>query len=317
MSRWRSAFERLLRRARPTPEGAYFLGSRQVYILPTAWGWLFGVLLVALLVAASNYGNNLVFALTFLLAGVGHAGLLLTWRNLAGLQLAIRTPEPVFAGDNAEFPVMVSNDMNRSREGLVIGFKDQPEAPFRVESEEHNGLNVPVTTRTRGVMRPGRITVETRYPLSLFRAWSLLEPHGELMVYPQPLHGYPLPAPAPSDGNEGLSSVRGEEDFAGIRAYQTGDSLHRISWKSSARTGQLQSKEFDRPSDGMTRLDWQDVPAADTEQKLSILTAWVLELAARGESWGLRLPGVELPPASGTLHREQCLAALAEYGLER
>ncbi len=317
MSRWRTAFERLLRRARPTPDGAYVLGSRQVYILPTAWGWLFGALLVALLIAASNYGNNLVFALTFLLAGVGHAGLLLTWRNLAGLQLALRTPEPVFAGEKAKFPVMVSNEMSRSREGLVIGFKDQPDSPFRVDSDDRNGLNVILETRTRGLLRPGRMTVQTRYPLSLFRAWSLLEPHGAVMVYPQPLHGYPLPAAASSDGNEGLASIRGEEDFAGIRAYQAGDSLHRISWKSSARTGQLQSKEFDRPSDGTTRLDWQEVPATDTEQKLSILTAWVLELAARGEPWGLRLPGVELPPASGTRHREQCLAALAGYGIDR
>ena len=56
--------ERLLRRAHSGNSGNARLGRRQVYILPTARGWLFGLLLVALLFTGINYSNNLILALT-------------------------------------------------------------------------------------------------------------------------------------------------------------------------------------------------------------------------------------------------------------
>ena len=317
IARWRSTFARLLRRARPASDGTCLLGARQVYILPTAWGWLFGVLLVALLFAAINYGNNLVFALTFLLAGVGHAALLMTWRNLAGLRLTVRTAEPVFAGERAEVPVALQNDLRRAREEIELHFPAQAHASVDVApGSVASGTSAPVLTRRRGLLRLGPLTVETRYPLALFRAWSLVEPGLEVLVYPVPVHGYSLPTSSESDGATTKDTEAGEEDFAGIRAYRSGDSLHRISWRTSARAGQLHSKEFEQPAGGRRWLDWQDVPAHEVETRLGILTAWVLEAAATGVPWGMRLPGAEFAPSSGALHRDRCLAALARHGLD-
>ena len=317
IARWRSTFERLLRRARPAADGTCQLGARQVYILPTAWGWLFGVLLVALLFAAINYGNNLVFALTFLLAGVGHAALLMTWRNLAGLRLTVRTAEPVFAGERAEVPIALQSDLRRAREGIALRFASQDHSSLDVPPGRiATGASAPVRTRCRGLLQPGQLTVETRFPLALFRAWSLVEPGVEVLVYPVPVHGYPLPTSSASDGAANRDTEDGEEDFAGIRAYRAGDSLHRISWRTSARAGQLHSKEFEQPAGGTRWFDWQDVPAEEVETRLGILTAWVLESAAAGVPWGMRLPGAEFAPSSGAVHRDRCLAALARHGLD-
>ena len=222
----------------------------------------------------------------------------------------------MFAGERAVFPVRVQSRMASPREGVRIGFMGQPEQVFGVRPEGARGIELAVQTSMRGILRPGRLTVSTRFPLTLFRAWSLLEPDAQVLVYPPPLYGHPLPESASTAGTEGRSVLRGDDDFAGIRAYRAGDSLQRISWKSSARTGKLHSKEFETPDDGVCRLDWSRVPAADPERKLSILAAWVLELSARGESWALTLPGVDLPPALGPAHRRACLAALARFGLE-
>jgi uncharacterized protein (DUF58 family) len=278
---------------------------------------LFGVLLVALLFAAINYGNNLVFALTFLLAGVGHAALLMTWRNLAGLRLTVRTAEPVFAGEQAEVPVALQSDLRRAREGIALRFAAQDHRYLDVPpGSVATGTSAPVLTRCRGLLQPGQLTVETRFPLALFRAWSLVEPGVEVLVYPVPVHGYPLPTSSASDGAANRDTEEGEEDFAGIRAYRAGDSLHRISWRTSARAGQLHSKEFEQPAGGTRWLDWQDVPAEEVETRLGILTAWVLESAAAGVPWGLRLPGAEFAPSSGAVHRDRCLAALARHGVD-
>ena len=136
-------FSRLLRRARPAADGRARLGSRQIYILPTARGWLFAVLLAALLLAGINYSNNLIFALTFLLAGIGHAALLLTWRNLAGLQLAVHPAEPVFAGATARFPAMLESGP-APRDAIRLSFRAQPPTVGDVPDEQPARIDVPI-----------------------------------------------------------------------------------------------------------------------------------------------------------------------------
>ena len=42
--------------------------------------------------------------------------------------------------------------------------------------------------------------------------------------------------------------------------------------------------------------------------------AWVLLADKQGLQYGLRLPGLEIPPASGPAHKKNCLQALALMG---
>ena len=77
----------LLRCARGGTGQAAILGQRQIYILPTRYGVLFAGMLLAMLVGSLNYGSNLGFLYTFLLAGIGLSTILETWRNLLGLQV--------------------------------------------------------------------------------------------------------------------------------------------------------------------------------------------------------------------------------------
>ena len=44
-----------------TESGPITLTARRLYILPTRYGWLFGVLLVGLLIGATNYDISLGF----------------------------------------------------------------------------------------------------------------------------------------------------------------------------------------------------------------------------------------------------------------
>jgi uncharacterized protein (DUF58 family) len=44
------------------------------------------------------------------------------------------------------------------------------------------------------------------------------------------------------------------------------------------------------------------------------LCHWVLQAEDFGQGYGLRLPGVVLPPSRGEAHRARCLEALALYG---
>ena len=58
-------------------------------------------------------------------------------------------------------------------------------------------------------------------------------------------------------------------------------------------------------------LDFMQAGTADKEHKLSRLCAWVLAADKQAVVYGLRLPSISIPPASGEVHKRQCLEALA------
>src|SRR3954466_13448832 len=85
----------------PPERGAVLLVHRRVYIVPTRLGGLFAATLAILLVGSINYSLSLGFALTFVLAGMGIAGMVHTARNLARLAISTGRTEAVFAGESA------------------------------------------------------------------------------------------------------------------------------------------------------------------------------------------------------------------------
>src|SRR6185437_3912016 len=87
----------------PPEQGTVVLVHRRVYIVPTQLGWLYALTLLILLIGPINYSLSLGFALTFLLAGMGFAGMVHTARNLARMAVSVGRAEPVFAGESAQF----------------------------------------------------------------------------------------------------------------------------------------------------------------------------------------------------------------------
>ena len=217
--------------------GAITLGHRRVYILPTRLGWMFGATLGLLLVGSINYALQLGFALTFLLAGMGLAGMVHTVRNLARLTIDAGRAEPVFAGEAAQFRLTLDNRAPHDRPAVLVrhaasraqGVLDLPAASAREAV-----LAVPAPHR--GWLPLGRVVLETRYPLGLFRAWSHVEPDVRCLVYPRPERA-PLPAPAAADeAGAQRAHAMGSDDFAGLRGYQLQDSPRHVAWKAVARS---------------------------------------------------------------------------------
>ena len=81
---------------------------RYVYMLPTGSGFLFGFSTLAMLLVATNYSNGLAHGFCFLLAGVVIVSMLYTQRNLQGLTVSAVSAVPVFAGQHARFPLIIS-----------------------------------------------------------------------------------------------------------------------------------------------------------------------------------------------------------------
>ena len=301
----------------PPEHGTISLGHRRVYIVPSRLGWMFAGTLAILLLGSVNYALALGFALTFLLAGLGLAGMVHTARNLALLVVSPGRTEPVFAGEAAQFRLLLENPSRFDRPSILarhVGSGAQLVVDVGAGAVAEAVLAVPAARRGRLAL--GRVMLETRFPLDLFRAWSYVEPDAHCLIYPRPVHG-PLPASgAQAQGGTARAHARGNDDFSGLRDYESSDSPRHIAWKTVARTGNLLTKQFSEDAAEELWLEWQRAnPALGLEERLSVLAGWVLAAEQSGARYGLRIPGTEIAPGRGDAQRAECLQALALYQL--
>jgi uncharacterized protein (DUF58 family) len=285
---------------------------RHIYVMPTMFGFWFGVLLFLMALGALNFNNNTALMLGFLLASIAQMTTLLAYRNLVGMTLVGIRAQPVFAGRPARFRVLLENPERRVR--FAIQAVSAESADCWDIAENHSGhLELKQDTSKRGwmVMKPFRI--ENRFPLGLFRAWSVIIPDARCLVYPQP-HPSPPPLPRTGRGDSGTAQ-RGEgEHIHGLREYQPGDPLRRVAWRASARHQKLYSREMEAPSEESCEFNWYLMGGADTETKLSILAAWILRAERSQIPYSLELPADALPAGLGEEHCTACLSILAKFG---
>jgi uncharacterized protein (DUF58 family) len=114
----------------------------------------------------------------------------------------------------------------------------------------------------RGHFRIEPLHIRTGDPFGFFEASATVGQGVSVMVYPrlEPLPRWRLPAAA-LEGSQ-VSPVRTLQTTplaTSVRPYAPGDSMNRIHWKSTARHGEIQVKEFDleQTADAWIVLDLQ------------------------------------------------------------
>ena len=288
----------------------------RVYILPTGVGIVFAVMVFAMLLGSMNYNNNLSFVLTFILGGIGFVAMHQCQRNLAGLELHFAGVDPVFAGQAAQFRVAITNHSKSPRHGIRLYTDGGLSDTHDIEPGESRVFILAVETVKRGRVNLDRFGVRTLFPFELFRSWAWLHMDLSGLVYPHPAEHAPPPPPTQSAHGHRQHDARGEEDFAGLRKFHEGDSPRHVAWKAYARSGQLLSKQFAGADTSSQWFDFDEVIGADVEQRLSILTSWIIAADRTREDYGLRIPGAEFPPSHGEAHRRRCLESLALFELD-
>ena len=313
----RAGAERLVawsRRRHGPDQGTVTITRRRVYILPTGLGLAYAAMLFAMLLAGLNYGNNLALALTFLLAAGGWVAMHQCHHNLAGLTIRPAGTRAPFAGDDAEFSFTLAAPS--VREDLVLRAGERAAPAVSLGAGLSASAAVAVPTAQRGRVRLARLRIESSFPLGLFTAWTWTHPELECLVYPRPAardREGPPPEAEPGAAHDGRAS--GEEDFAGLRAFRSGDPPRRIAWKAWARGGELVVKEYTGAARAPMLFDFATAPGRDLEARLARLARWVVDAEERGDRYGLRLPDGEVGAGAGLTHRNRCLARLATFAL--
>src|SRR6185295_18816718 len=225
--------------------------------------WLAGALLV--LVFAIFFGMDLLAYAMYVLLAVMLVSRFLT-RNWAESLAATRDTSKLAAeiGDNVAVVVTLKNTGRwpvawvlledlLPRDALMF---DPPRLKVNGRRVELTMLRATgrktmlyqLTPTRRGYYQLGPLVLETGDLFGLHRRYRVATEPQFLMVLPKvmPLAGYEVVSKRPI--GEVRMTYRLFEDptrIAGVRAYERGDPLNRVSWKATARTGQLHSKVYE------------------------------------------------------------------------
>ncbi len=301
-----------VRQRRGSPSLPFTLEYRHIYVMPTVFGVWFGILLATTLLGGLNFNNNMALLIGFLLAAIAQLTTLLAYRNLVGMELSSIRADAVFAGETAQFRVYLKNPEARYRFALQLSSGLMTDTG-NIEANETAVLVLKQKATKRGWLEMEPFSIENRFPLGMFRAWSVIIPTSQCLVYPHPSSN-PPPLPRSDRGDEGMPRAGEGEHFHGLRKYRPGDALKSIAWRASARHDKLFTREYESPQQEACELNWYLMKETSTEEKLSVLAAWILKAERQKVPYSLELPTDALPASLGPEHRDACLKLLALFG---
>jgi uncharacterized protein (DUF58 family) len=221
-----------------------------------------------LLMAAINRHDPMVYAMFLFLVVVTALGFGLPWLSLRGttVRLSAAANAEVTEGEacpldmvlerSAPWPafmVMVETEWTWAAQRLVLS---QTVPVLRAgHLPDLGGL---VRFPCRGLYQLNAVRLSSGFPLGLVRAQhSLQRPQISLhmLPQPQPVH-WPLPWDVTEDPQGELSTRRLGQSFelGLLRPYQHGESVGRVSWRASARVGELVIQHFQQSGSIRLRL---------------------------------------------------------------
>jgi len=300
-----------------SPPLPHSLHRNRVHIRPTRYGIVFMILVMGMFLGSINYNNNLGFLFTFLLGSMAFVSIAHTYKNIVGLTVVSAGTEPVFAGEQAIFRLTVDG-AGKHRYGIGFALRGAQPAKHDIPASAQRRVKVSVHAAARGVFNPGHLVLFTHYPLGLFQVQSKRQLDLECIVYPKPIacHVKAIVEKNLAGGDKQVGGS-GTDDFQGLKGYLPGDPLQRISWRASSRGQGLFTKDFNSLRSSSVYLDWYSLEGTDTERKLSLLCGGILTAHQRNLTYGLKLPGCTLEPASGQIHKNRCLKTLALYRFQQ
>ncbi len=237
--------------------------------------------------------------------------------NLSGLDVYIDLPDELFAATH--FPVKISLVNNRR---LLPAFLIR----VRIDNKEVFFPFVPpkgVDAKFADFYFPGRgrygmgtLYFSSVYPFNFFTRYKASHGAYQAIVFPQVKKcGMPgfLEGLTARGGERDINKAGFDGELVSVRAYISGDPSKYIHWKSSAKTGELKTKEFSTLSHQPVIIDFDKVGIRDKEEKIACITYVILKAFRNNVPVGLKMKGAFHKPGLSKTHRINMLRELALY----
>lgn len=297
------------------------LDLNSIFILPTTFGWAFIVMSLSLFLLGTNYQNNIMLLMSYLLLSIMLLALFYTHRNMAKLTLSALPISPYHADEKGVTVIKIDSRQQAAKHrasGLLHAkWIDNSAYYCHNLTTDSSTFPLPIALKERGRHRLSRITFLCEYPLGLYKCWTHLDFDLTALVYPAPTRGMANIVAIPHDEDmknedSGHSTSLGNSDFHTLADYEQGQPLNRVVWKQVAKSGKWVLKTFDEQEHTQHYLSISHT--IETEKALSILTFHVLEMDSKRLPYGISYKSINITPSCGLQHKAECLTALAQYG---
>ena len=284
------------------------LSLRRIFIVPSALGWLWAAVGGLLYIVGVNTSSNIPLILGFLMLALQLLAIFLTAQTLHGLQLNWPTQIEGWAG--AQLPLMLQLTVPKGMRylGLQLGPKGRRWEGICVAGMQQ--IPVPWQGESRGLNKLPRLRIDSQAPLGLWVCWVRLQLATEALLYPAPVVAAVAEVPwSQAIGTQQPKQSAEPHDFHSLQPHRPEEGPQRLAWKQLARGHGELSKRFEAPTAKAVLLSLQ--PGIEKEKGLSAIAARIKQLANNGDSYGLLVDHIDIPPANGSEHRRICLRSLA------
>lgn len=280
-------------------------------------GTLYIIFTIILGVLAINGGNNIHYLATAILLGYMLASGIVGRRNIRKIGAKLSFPDEIYAKTPFYLGVEVRNNSRLVPAFLVDIRVGESKAFFPIiPAGETLSSSVMTSLSERGTHGFPEVEVSSAYPFNFFTRFLRIAVDAHTVVFPEPIEQRELARFAGDDEEDAaalFSRPVAESDIVGVRPYEEGDPMRRIHWKSTARTGKLNSKLYDGDAKGGNRIiDLDMLLATGKEKGLSAAAHEIASTIRTGEPIGMR-EGEEIYPVSSS--RSDKLEMLERLGL--
>jgi len=289
------------------------LSNRNIFILPSRFGFSYLIFVLVLFLLGTNYQNNVIILLSYTFASLFISAMLQSFFNLSGLKLHCQ--QQIFGYAKQLIPISLTVTSEKKRHTLLFQFPNQESYQLKTLAMGTTVVNISYSSKNRGINHPGRLRISSEYSLGLFTCWTQLDFGSEIITYPekrlfQNLHVSKMSA---QDDDLGVNIIDGGDDFGELRQYREGESLSQVAWKQLARGQGWLAKTSQQHQGRDVWLTLLNLPSSDIEVKLQMICYLMLAQYQQGKNWGLDLGREKLSPSSGKKHLTDCLIMLAHY----
>ncbi len=286
---WETRFYRWVDNRSPQAQ-SISLNRKNLYTFPNLSGGAYLLVTLIIWILGTNYQNNLILALAYLMVSIFIVAIFHAFTNLAGIRITFVDSKPAFAGEPVAFVLELASTHKHGCDHLELRWPGAITQTISLAPNEPLRLTVYAQCQTRGYFWPGRLLVQSRFPLGIIRCWTWLRLDARALIYPAPLACTEPEKLSDSGREEGGGNQRGGDEFAGLRDYQAGDPIKHIAWKQYAQEKGLLTKEYEAYISAEKWLDWKSLNLP-LEARLSGLCYWALTYEQHRIPYGLALPG--------------------------
>jgi uncharacterized protein (DUF58 family) len=322
----KNRFERWLSQRVPS-RFQHKLSNKNIFILPTRFGFAYLFFDILLFLLGTNYQNNIILLLSYLLASLFITVMLHSFYNFSQLTFSSQAKQTCFAKQVINFPITITG--HKTHFDINVKFCEPQHFVKEVKlaqcTTEASEVVLPWYANQRGIYALGRVKVFSEYSLGLFITWSLLDFSHQAIVFPQPKkladnQKFSIGLNESNKDNGVYMQTIGGDDYSELKNYVLGESQARIAWKQLARGQGKFSKNYQVQQGSLLWLTLSNMPSADMETKLQFLCFLILEYSKNKQNFGLVLDlpslsnnstAIKIASNTGFQHQQNCLLALA------